>query len=536
MLKHGGNCAVRRLHLGATLVVHLLFTVADNKSLSTKRKSNIQGAAVAPGLTGIGKKPPQAVELEEAVLGACMLELSAVNAAIDILDPRSFYKDAHGEIFKAIKELFGESEPIDLLTVTEKLRKGGTLQFCGGPAYVAGLTDRVASSANVEAHARIVAQKFIQRELIRISGETIEAAFEDTTDVFDLLDRSEQQLFEVAEGNIRQSYQEMGHVIREVIAGIDQARLNKDGVSGVPSGFNDLDKITGGWQKSDMVVLAARPGMGKTAFVLSMARNMAVDHDVPVAIFSLEMSSAQLVQRLVAAESELSAEKFRKGDLEDYEYQQLQSRITKLAKAKLFIDDTPALSVFELRAKCRRLKQKHGISMVVIDYLQLMSAGGESSKGNREQEISTISRSIKSIAKELDIPVIALSQLSRSVETRGGDKRPILSDLRESGAIEQDADIVCFIYRPEYYGITEDADGIDTENMGELIVAKHRNGGLDNVKLKFTKHLAKFSDYDAFASPFAGGQGMSPNENFQQSGAKTVTVESKMNGEDGSPF
>ena len=281
-----------------------------------------------------------------------------------------------------------------------------------------------------------------------------------------------------------------------------------------------------------MVVLAARPGMGKTAFVLSMARNMAVDHDVPVAVFSLEMSSAQLVQRLVAAESELSAEKFRKGDLEDYEYQQLQSRITKLAKAKLFIDDTPALSVFELRAKCRRLKQKHGINMVIIDYLQLMTAGGEnSSKGNREQEISTISRSIKSIAKELDVPVIALSQLSRSVETRGGDKRPILSDLRESGAIEQDADIVCFIYRPEYYGITEDADGIDTENMGELIVAKHRNGGLNTVKLKFTKHLAKFSDYDAFAdSPFdTGGGGMAPNENFANAGAKTMTVGSRMN-------
>ncbi len=538
MWNRGGYCSFAKAGMEPNLVLQPFSTVADNKSLSNKRKTAIQGAAVAPGMTGIGKKPPQAIELEEAVLGACMLELSAVNASIDILDPRAFYKDAHGEIFKAIKDLFGDSEPIDILTVTEKLRKDGTLQFCGGPAYVAGLTDRVASSANVESHARIVAQKFIQRELIRISGETIEAAFEDTTDVFDLLDRSEQQLFDVAEGNIRQSYQEMGHVIREVIAGIDQARLNKDGVSGVPTGFNALDKITGGWQRSDMVVLAARPGMGKTAFVLSMARNMAVDHDVPVAIFSLEMSSAQLVQRLVAAESELSAEKFRKGDLEEYEYQQLQSRITKLAKAKLFIDDTPALSVFELRAKCRRLKQKHGVSMVIIDYLQLMSAGGDGGKGNREQEISTISRSIKSIAKELDVPVIALSQLSRSVETRGGDKRPILSDLRESGAIEQDADIVCFIYRPEYYGITEDADGLDTENMGELIVAKHRNGSLDTVKLKFTKHLAKFSDYDAFAdSPFDTGRGMAPNEDFAKGGATTMTVGSKMNeaGKD-SPF
>lgn len=507
--------------------------MADDKSLNAQRKKARKTPAINTGLAGIGKKPPQAIELEEAVLGACMLEQTAVNAVIDILEPAAFYKEAHGEIYKAIKDLFGEAEPIDLLTVTERLRKEGVLGFCGGPAYVAGLTDRVASSANVEAHARIVAQKFIQRELIRISSETIESAFEDTTDVFDLLDRSEQQLFEVAEGNIRQGYQEMGAVIRQVIEGIDQARLNEEGVSGVPTGFADLDKLTGGWQRSDMVVLAARPGMGKTAFVLSMARNMAVDHDVPVAIFSLEMSSAQLVQRLVAAESELSAEKFRKGDLEDYEYQQLQTRIKKLAKAKLFIDDTPALSVFELRAKCRRLKQKHGISMVIIDYLQLMTAGTDNGKGNREQEISTISRSIKSIAKELDVPVIALSQLSRSVETRGGDKRPILSDLRESGAIEQDADIVCFIYRPEYYGITEDADGMDTENMGELIVAKHRNGGLDTVKMRFTKHLAKFSDYNAFAeSPFDGGGAMAPNTDFASGGAKTMTVGSKMNGPD----
>ena len=523
---------------GPNLVLHPCFKVADNKSLSAKRKSAVKAPAMVPGMTGIGKKPPQAIELEEAVLGACMLEQMATNAVIDILEPAAFYNDAHGEIYKAIKELFGKAEPIDLLTVTEQLRKEGTLGFCGGPAYVAGLTDRVASSANVEAHARIVAQKFIQRELIRISSETIEAAFEDTTDVFDLLDRSEQQLFEVAEGNIRQGYQEMGAVIRQVIDGIDQARLNEEGVSGVPTGFSDLDKLTGGWQKSDMVVLAARPGMGKTAFVLSMARNMAVDHGVPVAVFSLEMSSAQLVQRLVAAESELSAEKFRKGDLEDYEYQQLQTRIKKLAKAKLFIDDTPALSVFELRAKCRRLKQKHGVNMIIIDYLQLMTAGSDSSKGNREQEISTISRSIKSIAKELDVPVIALSQLSRSVETRGGDKRPILSDLRESGAIEQDADIVCFIYRPEYYGLTEDADGMDTENMGELIVAKHRNGGLDTVKLRFTKHLAKFSDYNAFAeSPFDGGGAMAPNADFANAGAKTRTVGSKMNGPgEESPF
>ncbi len=481
-----------------------------------------------------GKIQPQAPELEEAVLGAMMLEQAAVNQVIDILEPESFYKEVNGRVFDAVKRLFGRSEPVDLLTVTEELRSQGHLDLVGGPAFVARLTDRVASSANVEAHARIIAQKFIQRELIRISSLTITRAYEDTTDVFDLLDDAEGELFKVAEGNIRKGHDEMGNLVRQVIEGIDQARENKDGVSGVPTGFVDLDKITGGWQNSDMIVLAARPGMGKTAFVLSMARNMAVDHDVPVALFSLEMSSVQLVQRLIAAETELSAEKFRRGDLQDHEYQQLNSRIGPLSKAKIFIDDTPALSVFELRAKCRRLKQQHGINMVIIDYLQLMTAGGDSSKGNREQEISTISRSIKSIAKELNIPVIALSQLSRSVETRGGDKRPILSDLRESGAIEQDADIVCFIYRPEYYGITEN-EGMDTEGTGELIVAKHRNGALDSVNLRFIKHLAKFTNMDSFGqSPFSNALG--PNKDFADAGQRTVTRSSKMNEGEAPPF
>ena len=365
----------------------------------TKPGKSVGSNAALPMDIG-GKVQPQALQLEEAVLGAMMLEQSAVNSVIDVLDPEAFYKEANGRVFDAIKRLFGRSEPVDLLTVTEELRSQGHLDLVGGSAFVARLTDRVASSANVEAHARIIAQKFIQRELIRISSETITRAYEDTTDVFDLLDDAEGALFQVAEGNIRKGYDEMGNLVRKVIDGIDHARENKDGVSGVPTGFSDLDRITGGWQNSDMVVLAARPGMGKTAFALSMARNMAVDHDVPVALFSLEMSSVQLVQRLIAAETELSAEKFRRGDLQDHEYQQLNSRITKLSNAKIFIDDTPALSVFELRAKCRRLKQQHGINMVIIDYLQLMTAGGDSSRGNREQEISTISRSIKSIAKE----------------------------------------------------------------------------------------------------------------------------------------
>ena len=318
--------------------------------------------------------------------------------------------------------------------------------------------------------------------------------------------------------------------MKQALEDIEAARNNEDGVSGVPSGFNDLDKLTGGWQRSDMIVLAARPGMGKTAFVLSMARNMAVDHQIPVAIFSLEMSAVQLVQRLISSETEINSDKFRKGNLEEHEYQQLYSRVGKLSDAPLFIDDTPGLNIFELRAKCRRLKAQHGIDLVVIDYLQLMSAGSD--KGNREQEISSISRSIKSIAKELDVPIIALSQLSRNVETRGGDKRPLLSDLRESGAIEQDADIVAFIYRAEYYGITEHPDGIDTAGLGELILAKHRHGALDTIKMKFVQRLAKFTNFDTFAEGPVFGGGMQPNAAFTQ--PKTITVGSKMNDDDGS--
>jgi replicative DNA helicase len=314
--------------------------------------------------------------------------------------------------------------------------------------------------------------------------------------------------------------------MKQALEDIDAARNNEDGVSGVPSGFHDLDKITGGWQRSDMIVLAARPGMGKTAFVLSMARNMAVDHQIPVAVFSLEMSAVQLVQRLISSETEISSDKFRKGTLEDHEYEQLYSRVGKLSNAPLFIDDTPGLNIFELRAKCRRLKAQHGVDLVIIDYLQLMSAASE--KGNREQEISSISRSIKSIAKELDVPIIALSQLSRNVETRGGDKRPLLSDLRESGAIEQDADIVAFIYRAEYYNITEHPDGISTEGLGELILAKHRHGALDTIKMKFIQRLAKFANYDTFSSSDVfGANAMQPNTSFSQ--PKTMIVGSKMN-------
>jgi len=501
-----------------------MFDAPSPQNTSSSNRPRDLVRAGVPAIPG-AKIQPQAKELEEVVLGAMMVEKSAVNAVIDVLQPESFYVEAYGEVFRAIQTLFNNSEPIDLLTVTEQLRKEGKLDMLGGSHRVASLTSRVASSANVEFHARIIAQKHIQRELIRVSNAIIEKAYDETSDVFDLLDEAESKLFEVAEGNIRKSYESMSTVMRQALDDIEAARKNEDGVSGVPSGFHDLDKITGGWQRSDMIVLAARPGMGKTAFVLSMARNMAVDHDIPVAVFSLEMSAVQLVQRLISSETEINSDKFRKGNLEEHEYQQLHSRCGKLSKAPLFIDDTPGLNIFELRAKCRRLKAQHGIDMVIIDYLQLMSAGSD--KGNREQEISSISRSIKGIAKELDVPIIALSQLSRNVETRGGDKRPLLSDLRESGAIEQDADIVAFIYRAEYYGITEHPDGIDTAGLGELILAKHRHGALDTIKMKFVKNLAKFANYDTFGDLGMAGGAMQPNAAF---GAPvTKTLPSKMN-------
>ena len=466
-----------------------------------------------------GKLPPQAVDLEEAVLGAIMLEKNAVNEAIDILKPDSFYKESHQRIFEAITDLFQNTEPIDILTVTKRLQKKGELDLVGGPFYITQLTNRVASAANIQYHSRIIAQKYIQRELIRISSEIIKDSYDETIDVFDILDDAEQKLFEVAEGNIRKNYEKVDSVVHQAIEELEAKHGNKDGVSGVATGFMSLDRITGGWQQNDMIVIAARPSMGKTAFVLSMARNAAVSFNKSVAFFSLEMSSVQLVNRLISAESGIPGDRIMRGQIEDFEYSQIHSKIKELTEAPLFIDDTPALSVFEFRSKCRRLKQQHNIELIIIDYLQLMSGGN--TNGNREQEISMISRSIKEVAKELSVPIIALSQLSRSVETRGGDKRPMLSDLRESGAIEQDADLVAFLYRPAYYGITEDEEHNNIEDLTEVLISKHRNGATGLVKLRFIKDYAKFVDYDSSNL----GAMMEPNEGFD---GKTMTYTSKM--------
>ncbi len=470
-------------------------TETGNNKRKTTRNIDIKSVIEA------GKVPPQSVDLEEAVLGALMLEKNAITVIADVLKPESFYKEAHVIIFQSIKDLFSRAEPIDILTVTSDLRKKGQLDIVGGAYYITSLTNRVASAANIEYHARIVAQKFIQRELIRIASEIQREAFEESSDAFELLDSAERKLFEVSQGNIKRDYKQMNMVIKEAIREIESLKDKEGGMTGIPSGFTKLDRITSGFQRSDLVILAARPGMGKTAMVLSIARNASLLAEKPraIAIFSLEMSSRQLVTRMISGEAEITGEKLKKGTLAEHEWQQLNTKIARLNEAPIFIDDTPALSIFELRSKCRRLKEQNNVEMIIIDYLQLMRGDDSNNKnGNREQEVSYISRSLKALAKELDVPVIALAQLSRASEKRGVSAIPMLSDLRESGSIEQDADMVMFIYRPEYYKISEFEDGSSTHGVAELHIAKHRNGALDNVRLRFVHEFTKFQDLTEF--------------------------------------
>lgn len=474
-----------------------------------------------------GKLPPQALDLEEAVLGAMMLESNRLAEVIEVLKPEAFYKESHQVIFSAILRLFGQNEPVDILTVTEELRKTGELEVAGGPYFITMLTNRIASTANIEFHSRIILQKFIQRELIRISSDIIREAYEDTTDVFDLLDKAENGLFSISEGSIGKSYMNMQSIIAEALKEISAGREQEGRLRGVGSGFTELDRITSGWQKSDLIIIASRPGMGKTAFALTMARNAAIEFKKPVAIFSLEMSSIQLVTRLMSSETEIPQEKLRKGTMEEHEWAQLNARITPLINAPLYIDDTAALSIFDLRAKCRRLKAHHDIQLIVVDYLQLMQ-GSQDTKGNREQEISSISRSLKTLAKELDVPVIALSQLSRASEKRATTAKPILSDLRESGSIEQDADMVLFIYRPEYYKLTDDGQGNSTEGVAEILISKNRNGPLKDVRIRFVAKYAKFVDAEMDYQPV---ENIPANTAFENS-RRTRTVPSKMNNEE----
>ena len=472
-----------------------------NKDRKSRRKPTIDVSSMA-----YGKVPPQAKELEEAVLGAIMLEKTAFDVVIEILKPECFYIDAHQRIYQAFKSLADKSMPIDLLTVVEELKTKEELDMVGGPYYITKLTNAVVSSANIETHARIVLQKFIQRELIRISGEIIGDAYEDSTDVFDLMDDAEGKIFEITNNFLKTDYQEMSSALAQAINRIDELRTRTEDISGVPSGFPSLDRVTFGWQKTDLIILAARPAVGKTAFALNLARNAALNptRPTPVAVFSLEMSAAQLVQRILSAESEIMMEKISRGKLEDYEYQQLHAKgIKRLEQAPIYIDDTAALNIFEFRAKARRLVHKHKVGIIIIDYLQLMS-GSNDRNGNREQEISTISRNLKALAKELNVPILALSQLSRAVETRKESKMPQLSDLRESGAIEQDADMVMFIYRPEYYEQMANENGESTKGETHIRIAKHRNGSLETIKLRALLHIQKFEEWDD-GNNFGGG-------------------------------
>ncbi|MDL2228140.1 replicative DNA helicase [Odoribacter sp. OttesenSCG-928-L07] len=501
----------------------------EEKNINRKTKPSIK-TQITVSENVYGKLPPQALDLEEAVLGAIMLEKDALTDVIEILQPEMFYLDSHQRIFRAVKKLFADNKPIDILTVANQLKLSGDLEVVGGAYYISKLTNRVSSSANSEFHSRIILEKYIQRRLIEVSSKVIKDAYEEVTDVLTLLDKTQNELFDLTESNFKTGTRDMSFILKDAIDEIAKSRNNTDGLSGVPSGFVEVDKITGGWQKSDLLILAARPGMGKTAFALSMLRNMSVEHKKPVAFFSLEMSAVQLVTRLISAEVGIPADALRKGQVSNDEWLGLTNKITKLSEAKIFIDDTAGLSIFELRAKCRKLKAQYDIQFAAVDYLQLMSSGGEKERfGNREQEISTISRGLKALAKELNIPILALSQLSRDVEKRSGEKKPVLSDLRESGAIEQDADIVMFIYRPDYYNFGKSSEnGITTEGLAELNIAKHRNGKTADVPLKFIAKYAKFTDPDPNFSQFMT-EGIPYNPNDFPEKSQSITYQSKMN-------
>ena len=442
-----------------------------------------------------GKLPPQVQELEEAVLGALMLEKDAYSIVGEILKSESFYNPMHNLIFDAIQGLAVQQKPVDVLTVVEELKRRGELESAGGAVYIAELSGKVASAAHIEYHARIIAQKYLARELIHFSSDVTQKAFDETVDVDDLMQETEGRLFEISQRNVKKDVIQINPVIKEAMENIQIAANQKDGMSGLSTGFKELDDLTHGWQKSDLVIIAARPAMGKTAFVLSMAKNMAINYEYPVAVFSLEMANVQLVNRLIVNVCQIKGESIKSGKLSTDEWDRLDVKIKELYDAPIFVDDTPSLSVFELRTKARRLVREHDVKIIIIDYLQLMNASGMNF-GSREQEVSMISRSLKGLAKELNIPIIALSQLNRGVESRQGNegKRPQLADLRESGAIEQDADIVCFIHRPEYYRITEDDMGNSLIGVAEIIIAKHRNGPTGIANMRFDNEYARFEN------------------------------------------
>ncbi|MDR1758454.1 MAG: replicative DNA helicase [Bacteroidales bacterium] len=475
-----------------------------------------------------GKIVPQRVDFEEAVLGALMIDNSAATLLAGSIEAKMFYKDIHQYIFYAIMSLYADNKNIDLLTVSDRLRKDGKLELIGGYAYLASLTNRVASAANIEYHARVVLEKFVQRELIDKCQGIIREAYTDSYDILQLLDKAETDLFGIIQDHFKKDSKDLNEVVQKALKEVSELYNKEDSLQGVPTGIAALDRKTGGWQKSDLVIIAARPGMGKTALVLTVARNAAIDFQKPVALFSLEMSASQLVHRLFAMETGIDSEKIMRGKLSETEWKVLMEKIVKLHTDKLIIDDTPALSVFDLRAKCRRLKHQQDIQLIIVDYLQLMQGDsmGDRGKGqgNREQEISYISRSLKALAKDLEVPVIALSQLSRDVEKRGVSKRPQLSDLRESGSIEQDADMVMFIYRPEYYKMETFDDGEPSAGLAELMIQKNRHGSTEDIRVRFHANLTKFTDKEDMGGySYDNSSNIAPNRSFD--------VESKLNRE-----
>ena len=486
-------------------------------STGNSRKRAPQTTIIKVGANEMGKLPPQAQELEDSVLGALMIEKDAYGTVADLLRPEVFYKDQNRMVYEAIRELASQDQPIDMLSVAEKMKSQGTLDKAGGAIYLAELTRRVASTAHLRYHAEIVAKKATARDLIAMAAQIEEKAFDETQDIDDLMQEAEAGIFEITQRSQKRDVTQIDSVIEEAFARMEKAAQNTGSISGIPSGFAALDKITSGWQTPDLIIIAARPAMGKTAFVLSMAKNMAVDRNIPVAIFSLEMSNVQLVNRLIMNVCELEGDKIKTGKMSKEDARRLNTKINAMKGKPLYMDDTPSLSIFELRSKARKLVREHGIKMIIIDYLQLMNAQG-SSFGSREQ-----ARGLKGLAKELDIPIIALSQLNRGVEARQGveGKTPQLADLRESGAIEQDADMVCFIHRPEYYHLyNDDKTGKDLRGLAQIIVAKHRNGATDSIWLRFRGKYAKFQNED---------EAVDPDELGGPIPAESVSIQSSMN-------
>lgn len=451
---------------------------------------------------------PQAVEIEKMVLGALMIDKDAFSVVSEILHPETFYEPRSQKIYRAIQTLSLNEDPVDIMTVVEELKREGTLDEVGGPSYILELSSHVASSAHIEYHAKVLAQKYLARQLISFASVIETKAFDETVDVDELMQEAEGSLFELSQKNMRQDYTQIDPVVKQAVEILQKAAANKGGLTGIPTGYTKLDDYTAGWQKSDLVIIAGRPAMGKTSFALSLAKNIAVDYNTPIAFFSLEMNNVQLVNRLISNVCEIEGKKILNGQLDDEEWKRLDKNVRKLQAAPIYVDDTPGMSIFELRTKARRLVREKGVKVIMIDYLQLMNANG-ARFGSRQEEVSTISRSLKGLAKELDIPVLALSQLNRTVEGREGieGKRPQLSDLRESGAIEQDADMVLFVHRPEYYRIFTDEKGNDLHGKAQIIIAKHRKGGTGDVLLNFRGEFTRFENpTDSDKSPIGGGE------------------------------